>query len=142
MCIIISFLVIESMLPLNMHLIFKLLHRAILVFIEFHPNCNFPRIALFKGLPSMENFRETPRTSFRHFPLPSAAGFFLFPTIPTPTDLRAARARTSRVVIWEKNSLSRSAGCTVVYNGGKKKWIIPHLSFVTSLSNFYPFDFS
>jgi len=44
---------------------------------------NFPRIAPSKKLPSTENFRETPRTPFRHFSLYSAVGFFLFLSIPT-----------------------------------------------------------
>lgn len=106
------------------------------------PRRNFPCIAPSEGPRSMENFWGPPWTPFRHFPLSSATGFFL-PSpmyLPSRFTSNASTYFTSRN-LEKKSSLSRSAGCAPRFTMAAKKWIIPHSSFATALSNFYPFGF-
>lgn len=91
----------------------------------------------------MENFRERRRGPHSDISLfAPRRDFSSSPPFLYPADLRATRARTSQVVIWKKKIRSRGRRVAPWFTTNGKKWIISHLSFASSLSNFYPFDFT
>lgn len=122
-----------------MHSIFKLLHHVILVFIEFHPVAIFLALHRPKGCRVWKTFeRRGLHSDIFLFPPQARRDFFSSPPyLPHRFTSNASTYFTSGNL--EKKIRSRGRWVAVYKDG--KKWIIPHLSFATSLSNFYPFDF-
>lgn len=124
---------------------------------QSHPVAISLALHTSEGSPERRKLsRDAVRTPFRHFPLFSTLGFFVgrFPLLPLQGSL--PRSRASRLALSRRftssastyftgrnskkakrrkkraSSLPQSRGCSVVYNGVEKKWIIPHLSLATA----------